>query len=70
MTRLTWWFVLLLLLTGCEPRLKGTDPDGTPTYGSFRKCQFEGHDYVIYEEGFAENSVLGLEHDPNCRKCN
>ncbi len=56
---------LALFFVGCDNGAKGTLRDGTSTFGSFQKCEFEGHDYLIYNAGHGR----GLEHDPECRKC-
>lgn len=60
--------ILIICAIGCEGE-PGKTADGSNTSGTFTKCTYEGHDYIIYKAGFGNSSYGGLEHDPECRKC-
>jgi len=61
--------LLLLCFVGCQSGTRGTKLDGTPSSGTFTKCLFDGHAYVVYVDGAFDNRIGGLEHDPDCPKC-
>lgn len=36
----------------------------------FKKVEYEGHTYILYEVASPQNSRAGLTHDPACDLCN
>lgn len=64
-------FTLLLsmcLFTSCEPDkdIKRTKNDRPIRY-SIEKIDFEGHEYLIYHEGYGRTRVGGFTHSENCQ---
>lgn len=60
------YVVLLVLIAGCvDPSTQGKESSGKPTWGTFKTVEFEGHKYLMYEDGYR----AGLEHHPDC-PCN
>lgn len=66
---------ILTTLTSChqltqeekEQRIKDSNERITQ---KFRKVEYEGHTYILYEEVKAQFSRAGLTHDPACELCN
>lgn len=62
--------LLLVLLAGCDPNTEsGTNLDGSPGPGTFRKQIYDGHVYIVYEQGVGESRFGGIVLDPDCPKC-
>lgn len=59
---------LIAVAIGCGGE-RGKRPDGSNTWGTFNRCEFDGHTYITYCEGMSESRVLGIEHDPDCKRC-
>lgn len=63
------FIILSLFMVGCDEGNRGTNLDGSTSWGTFTKKKFEGHTYIIYKEGFGDVRFGGLEHDPECFLC-
>lgn len=60
---------MLFVCFGCNRGTRGREADGSANSGVFRKCEYEGHVYIVYKDGFGTASFGGIEHDPDCDKC-
>lgn len=65
------FIVLALVMCGCESGTgtRGMNLDGSVSAGTFYKTTFEGHTYIVYNEGALDSRVGGLTHDPECGRC-
>lgn len=61
--------VLVLVMCGCESGTRGMNLDGSASAGTFYKTTFEGHTYIVYNEGALDSRIGGLTHDPECQRC-
>lgn len=68
MKKLLFILILSVLFISCE-EYAGSIVDINDTGIITKTLTYNGHDYIVFREGFGTFATMAVEHDPDCRAC-
>lgn len=68
MKKLLSILILLVLFISCE-EYDGSIVDINNTCIRTQTLTYNGHDYIVFKEGFGTFATMAVEHDPDCKTC-